>query len=69
MFHDENEMVSPIPDFLSSFGFGGGLLGGFKKKKDAYDFIAEFITSLELGTEQYKKILIANSTWIKQSAQ
>ncbi len=62
IFHDENENTVQAPDFLTAFTFQGGLLGSFRKKKDAYNFITGLAESLESESpESYTKYLISSS--------
>ncbi len=57
LFKDESFYKAPLPRFLSVFTFEGGLLSGFKKKSEAYQFIANFCMSILHENHQYKKDL------------
>lgn len=61
VFYDDDENIMPAPDFITAFTFNGGQLNSFRKKKDAYDFVGEFVHSLELQTDFYKKALISSN--------
>jgi SNF2 family DNA or RNA helicase len=56
-FLDNNGIILPVPEFLQAFSFTGGLLGSFKKKKDAYDFILALGDHFENQSDEYKKVL------------
>lgn len=56
-FKDELSYKAPLPRFLSVFAFESGLLSGFKKKNEAYQFISHFTESLFHENHQYKKEL------------
>ncbi|MCO4795081.1 MAG: DEAD/DEAH box helicase [Bacteriovoracaceae bacterium] len=66
-FHDEQESTCVAPDFFSDFAFEGGILGSFRRKKDAYEF-AKSLSEYFLGApDNYKKILSSStkkSEWI-----
>ncbi|TNF27241.1 MAG: hypothetical protein EP319_12090, partial [Deltaproteobacteria bacterium] len=60
-FHDEKEESCTAPDFFSDFAFEGGILGSFRRKKDAYDF-AKSLSEYFLGApDNYKKILSSST--------
>ena len=67
-FHSEEGAVLPAPEFLSSFTFEGGMLGSFRRKKDAYDFISSLASDLKDQTETSKRFLSSSSKraqWIE----
>ena len=58
---DADNVVLPIPYFLKNICFAGGQLGSFKKKKNAYDFLACLSRySTDSIPDDYKKELIGN---------
>ncbi len=59
-FHDDNQELFFIPDFLKAFCFEGGLLSSFKKKKDAYEFIKDLTDFFEGKSDNYKIKLLGN---------
>ena len=60
-FFDSSERVVPAPEFLRFMTFSGGLLRSFRKKRDAYQFIAALHQSVLNGTDEYKRTIHLSS--------
>lgn len=63
-FDDKDRLVSP-PEFLSYLNYTHGILGQFKKKQDAYDFINSIASAFERNDENYKKLIVSSSKKVK----
>ena len=61
IFHDENENIVQAPEFLKAFTFNGGLLNSFRRKKDAYDFLLDWVSNMENGGDTYKRFLLSST--------
>lgn len=57
-FFNQEEIVTPAPEFLRAFTFGHGFLSSFKKKKDGYEFSKAVANYLTEQDDSYKKALI-----------
>lgn len=58
---DEDQHQIIISEYLGLFTFTGGALGSFRKKRDAYDFLQNYIDHIENDSQEYKKYLQASS--------
>ncbi|MCY4523907.1 MAG: DEAD/DEAH box helicase, partial [Halobacteriovoraceae bacterium] len=61
IFHDSKKRTLSPPPFIKHFTFKGGMLSSFRKKTDGYNFIDNFVESLEGKEESYKKNLLAST--------
>ncbi len=64
-FYDESELLVAPNEFFSFFTFNHGILGHFKKKQDAYDFVLSVRDSLINGNDNYKKFIVSASKKVK----
>lgn len=64
-FYDESELLVMPSDFLSFFTFNHGILGHFKKKQEAYDFVLSVRDSLKNNNDSYKKFIISSNKKVK----
>ncbi len=64
-FYDESELLVIPNEFFSFFTFNNGILGHFKKKQDAYDFVLAVKDSLVNGNDNYKKFIVSASKKVK----
>lgn len=64
-FFDDSDLLVVPNEFFSFFTFNHGILGHFKKKQDAYDFVLAVKDSLINGNENYKKFIVSANKKIK----
>ncbi len=60
-FIDPTGTIAPVPTILQHLTFQNGLLGSFRKKTTAYEFLVNVKDAIETGDQIFKKTLIGNS--------
>ena len=64
-FYDEAENLVVPNEYISQFTFNTGILGHFKKKQEAYDFVLSVRDSLVHNSDGYKKHIVSSSKKVK----
>lgn len=64
-FYNEEDVLVTPNEYLSQFTFNTGILGHFKKKQEAYEFVLAVKDSLVNNSENYKKHIVSSSKKVK----